>query len=186
MAQETYLLGIYDDDDNVVEACKQLRAAGVRIDDVFAPFPIHGLDFIVGLKESRLPTIAFIFGLIGLAAALSLQVFTMGIDWPINVGGKPFIPWTSFAPVSFELTVLFAALGMVGFYLYRAQLKPGVIRELADLRQTDDRFVIAIKTVGNTEATLNTVKEVYQKTGALEVREKNITADYELKDDYND
>ena len=185
MAQDTYLLGIYDDDDKVMDAVKKLRAQNIRVDDVFSPFPIHGLDHAMGLKESRLPTVAFLFGIVGLSCAIALQVFTMGIDWPINVGGKPFIPWPSFAPVSFELMVLFASLGMVGAYLYRCQLKPGVERELADIRQTDDRIVIAIKTNTNTDSTLEAVRSVYQATGALEVREKNLDPNYELKDDFN-
>ncbi|MCS7084859.1 MAG: DUF3341 domain-containing protein, partial [Bacteroidia bacterium] len=140
-----YLVGIYDDDEKILHAVETIRGRGIKITDVFTPFPIHGLEHALGYKDSRLPDAAFIFGALGTITALTLQIGTYTIDWQVNVGGKSSLPLPSFIPVTFELTVLFASLGMVATYLIANKIAPGVQPEVVDPRQTDDRFVIIVK-----------------------------------------
>lgn len=165
----TYTLGVYDDDEKVLHAVEQLQHEGLKVHDVFSPFPIHGIDPLLGLKRSRLPKAAFWFGALGLTLALTMQWWMMGVDWPMDISGKPSIPWPSFVPVTFELTVLLSALGMVGTYLVASKMGPGAQAVLADLRQTDDRFVILMRTA-NDDATRARQLEAYQRTGAVDVR----------------
>jgi len=182
--KSNFVLGIYDDDHTVLEAVKSLRAQGIKVYDVFSPFPIHGMDPALGLKESRLPTVAFICGAVGTVTALALQIGTMTIEWPIIIGDKPFLPIPSFIPVTFELTVLFAALGMVAAYLFRNQLKPGIQKDIAHIRQTDDRFILAVECDLKNDAQVDKVKEALVKSGALEFRMKELDTMYELRDDF--
>ena len=114
---KNYLIGVYDDDEVMLSAIPEIRAKGAKILEAFTPFPIHGIDPALGIKRSRLPQAAFMFGATGTTCALCLQVLTLGFDWPMNIGGKAYIPFPSFIPVLFELTVLCASLGMVGTFL---------------------------------------------------------------------
>ena len=104
---------LFNDDDDVLDAVKDLRANGFSVSEVYSPFPIHGLDEALGLKRTRLSTAAFFYGLIGLSFASWLTYYTMIADWPQNIGGKPnaywFINMPSFVPIMFELTVFVAA-----------------------------------------------------------------------------
>ncbi len=166
---KTFTIGVYDDDTTLLAAVERLRHDGHRIHEVYTPFPVHGLEHALGYQRSRLPKVAFWMGALGLASAVSMQVWMMGIDWQMDVGGKPHIPWPSFVPVSFELTVLFAALGMVGAYLISSKMGPGAKVTLADLRQTDDRFVVLMQTPAD-DASRQRQLSAYQNSGAVDVR----------------
>ena len=85
-----YILGVYDDEDEVLHAVSEVKAKGIKIEDVFTPFPIHGLDVAVGHERTRLPIAAFMFGALGMICALSLISYTMVFDWPMIIGGKDF------------------------------------------------------------------------------------------------
>jgi Protein of unknown function (DUF3341) len=169
-ASEVFLVGVYDDDETLVDGIKELRTKHVPIDNVYTPFPIHGIDPILGLRESRLPTVAFLAGCVGFLTAVSFQSFMYFIDWQINVGGKPRLPFPSFIPISFEFTVLIASLTMVGTYLVVNKLKPGRKGRVIDPRQTDDLFLITIPK--SSEASQNDeARAILKATGAIDVRE---------------
>jgi hypothetical protein len=171
MSNQKLLVGVYNDDHVLLEAVKELRNKDFKIDNVYTPFPVHGLEKALGYRESRLPTVAFIFGALGFVTALGIQLYMYSIDWQINVAGKPIVPLPSFIPITFELTVLFASLGMVGGYLARNKLFPGKTPEdLIDPRQTDDRFVVAIPK-GEDEDENAEIRQTYEATGAVDVRE---------------
>ena len=87
---ERFLLGFFEDEDDVMGATRALRASGFRIADIYAPYAVHGLDKAMGLKPSRLPWICFALGLAGAAFKVWFEIWTSATDWPINVGGKPF------------------------------------------------------------------------------------------------
>ncbi|MBC8109935.1 MAG: DUF3341 domain-containing protein [Verrucomicrobia bacterium] len=167
---EKYLVGIFDDDEVLMSAVKKIREAGIKIHEVFCPYPVHNLDVALGYKRSRLPKAAFMFGFLGTCTALAMMIFMMGIDWQMIVGGKDYLPFPNFVPVSFELTVLFAALGMVGTFLLSNDLYPGKNARMFDVRSTDDKFAMAIPFENNlsTEEVIRIVKE----SGAIEVNEK--------------
>jgi hypothetical protein len=105
--------GIWLDDHDCVVAATKVREAGFKNFDAITPFPVHGMEEAIGIKRSFIPYITFGMALVGLASGVALQQWTSAISWPINVGGKPFFSGPAFAPVMFELTILFAALSSV-------------------------------------------------------------------------
>jgi hypothetical protein len=94
----------------LVEAARRAHAEGYRRMDAFSPFPVEGLSEALGFERTRIPLVAFIGGLLGGLGGYFLQYYAAVIDYPVNVGGRPLHSWPSFIPVTFELTVLSAAL----------------------------------------------------------------------------
>jgi hypothetical protein len=138
--------------DGLLRAVRQARRELFRVYDVFAPFPVHGLDEAMGIRHTRLPKVTLIAGLTGLATALTLQFYTNVLDWPLNVGGKPDNSTLAFIPISFELTVLFAGLATVAAFLLRARLYPGKRPWLVDPGVTDDVFALVLRKPGDDES----------------------------------
>jgi len=170
---KNYLVGIFEDEDVIIDAVKSVRQKGIKIHEVFTPYPIHGLDTALGYKESRLPIAAFMFGLTGTTLALTMMFYMMGYDWPMIIGGKNFTSLPPFIPVTFELTVLLAALGMVGTFLVVSDLKPYKKPRLFDIRTTDNKLVMAIDLAKNTAFSKDQLASFLKETGAEEVNEKN-------------
>ncbi|MFD2938085.1 DUF3341 domain-containing protein [Spirosoma flavum] len=166
-----FLVGIYDDDDVVLKAVKDVKDAGVRIHEVFTPFPIHGLDIALGHPRSRLGIAAFLFGLSGTLTALALTFYTEGFDWPMIVGGKDSYSPIIYVPVIFEMTVLFCALGMVGTFLVSNGMGPTVKPLMYDLRTTDNKFAMAIDLSKNNIGE-GDIEQILKKSGAAEVNVK--------------
>ena len=170
-AGSKFLVGVFDDEDVLVDAVTAARSQGIRIHDCYTPFPVHGLGHALGYKRSKLPIAAFLFGTLGLSLALLMQFFMMRIDWPMIIGGKNFASIT-FIPVSFELTVLLSALGMVGVFMVVSDLRPYGKAKLFDLRATDDKHIMAIDLSKNSIA-LDEMKNILTSAGAVEVNEQH-------------
>ena len=83
---------MYDDDDTLKDAASALVAKGIRVKDVFSPFPVHGIDPIIGVKRTRLGIAAFMYAMTGTTLALLGMWYFMISDWPMNIGGKPSFP----------------------------------------------------------------------------------------------
>ena len=166
-----FLVGIFDDDDLVLKAVREVKSAGVRIHEVYTPFPIHGLDVALGHPRSRLGIVAFMFGLSGTLTALALTFYTEGFDWPMIVGGKDSYSPVVYVPVIFELTVLFCALGMVGTFLLSNGMGPTVKPLMFDLRTTDNKFAVAID-LGSNSMGENDIEQILKNSGAAEVNVK--------------
>jgi hypothetical protein len=169
-----FVLGVFDDEDVLLKAVRTVRGAGVKIDEVYSPFPVHGLDEELGYKRSRLPIAAFMFGALGTSLALTMQYWMLGVDWPMIIGGKDFTPLPDFIPVTFELTVLLAAFGMVGTFLVSSDLKPWKNPKMLDLRITDDKHVMAIDLGKNKSIDAKTINSVLRDSGAVEVNDKEV------------
>ena len=131
-------------------AVKEVRKSGYKIHDVYTPFPIHGLDKALGLRETSLHTAGFIYGITGTATALGFISWVFTKDWPLNIGGKPQFALPAWIPIIFELTVLFAAVGMVLTFCYLCQMAPFVKKHHFHLRATDDLFVMVIECTSKT------------------------------------
>jgi hypothetical protein len=172
MSQKT-LYGIFDCEQVLLASAKEIRANKIEIKEVYSPFPIHGLDKVLGLKETRMGITAFIYGCLGLSLGALMIYYIMIVDWPQNIGGKP--NWTfyhnmpAFIPVLFECTVLFAAHLMSITFLIRCELFPGGTSDSPDARTTDDKFLMEIVVDGDVTA----VKEILTQTGATEINEKD-------------
>lgn len=169
-----YVLGVFDDEDVLLKAVGKIRGAGVKIKEVYSPFPVHGLDEELGYKRSRLPIAAFMFGALGTTLALVMQIWMLGVDWPMIIGGKNYVALPDFVPVTFELTVLLAAFGMVGTFLVSSDLKPWKDPKMLDLRITDDKHVMAIDLGNNRTMEANAINTLLQESGAVEVNDKDV------------
>lgn len=89
MADLKTIHGIYDDEELLVEGAKKLRSSNVKVKDVFSPFPIHGIDDVIGLPRTRIAICAFIYGITGTSLAILMTWYMMVSDWPTDIGGKP-------------------------------------------------------------------------------------------------
>lgn len=173
-ATKRFALGIFDDEDVLLHAIDNIRGAGVKIYDVFSPYPVHGIDDALGIERSRLPIAAFFYGMCGLAFALWLQIYTLGFDWPMIIGGKPHIALPAFIPVSFELTVFFTCHGMVITFYTISKLYPRIKTPVLDARSTDDKFVMAIE-LDEHSSQLPKLTQLLRENGASEVNQKEMT-----------
>lgn len=108
------LLAEFDTPTQLVDAAHKVREAGYTKTDAFSPFPLHEIDEALGIKRSILPILVFFGAIAGLLSGLGLEIFVHYIDYPIIVGGRPFISLPSFIPPAYELTILFAAFTAVG------------------------------------------------------------------------
>lgn len=168
------LYGLYNDEEILLDAVRQANKDHLDIMDVFTPFPIHGLDPIMGLQESRLHQAGFVYGATGTCTAFLFMTWVFTRDWPIIFGGKPYWSVPAFIPITFELTVLFAAIGMVVTFYVICGLGPGVTNEVLDNRITDDKFCIAFDTTGVSAEKVNQLQAFFSKTGAEETNTKMI------------
>ena len=155
-------IGYFEDEHRLLAAVRAARAAGMEVQDAFVPYAVHGLDEAMGQPRSRLTWVCFIAGLTGGALALSFELWTSVVSWPLNVGGKPFASVPAFIPVMFELTVLSAALTSAFAFFARSRLFPG--KRAAPLpRVTDDRFALVLENDGPA------VRDLLQAAGAVEI-----------------
>ncbi len=166
MAIKKFAVAAYDDEDVLFPAVKKVRQSGYKLHDIYTPFAVHGLDEAMGLKATDLHIAGFIYGLCGTSTAVGFISWIFCSDWPINYGGKPHFALPAWIPITFELTVLFAAVGMVLTFCYLNQIMPGVKKHIFHPRQTDDTFVIALEL--NEHTTEQDAIAFLKSTGAKE------------------
>lgn len=171
-SNKNFVLGVFDDEDVLLHAVEKVRDKGVKIHEVYSPFPVHGLDEALGYKKSRLPIAAFMFGMTGTGLALLMQIWMLGYDWPMIIGGKNFASLPPFIPVTFELTVLLSALGMVATFLIVSDMKPYKWPQQFDLRSTDNKHIMAIDLSAN-RLSKDQLGAILKENGAQEVNDKN-------------
>jgi hypothetical protein len=172
-ADKHFIVGVFNDEDVLLDAVTKIRGNGVKIHEVFTPFPVHGLDERLGYKRSRLPIAAFIFGMTGTGLALLMQIWMLGFDWPMIIGGKNHASLPPFIPVTFELTVLLSALGMVATFMIVSDMKPYKWPRQFDVRSTDDKHVMAIDLSSNKGKGKDELSRILKDAGAEEVNEKS-------------
>ena len=161
---EKFIHAVYDDDDKLLDAIKNLKKNKIMIEEVFTPFPVHGLDHLLDLKPTRIAIAAFIYGCIGFTFGLLMIYYIMIVDWPQNIGGKPSFSLLenlpAFVPVMFELTVFFTGHLMVITFYLRSRLWPFKEAENPIPETTDDKFLIQIPVYGNE----STIKSIIKNT----------------------
>lgn len=161
---------IYNDDDILMNAVKAVRKEHYHIEEVYTPFPVHGLDKVMGLEDTRIAICSFLYGLVGLSVAITMMNFIMIEDWPQNIGGKPSFSYIenmpAFVPIMFEMTVFFAAHLMVITFYMRSKLWPFKKAENPDVRTTDDHFLMAVD-LGNHD--VDAMTQFLTGTGAIEI-----------------
>lgn len=137
----------FDDPSRALAAVRALRADGFEVDDVHTPYAVHGMDEALGLPETRLGLATLAGGLLGAGVAFGFQFWTHAVDWPLVIGGKSPLALPAQIPVSFELTILFAAFATVGTFLARRRLFPRIAvtpPSQPGPGVTDDRFVVLV------------------------------------------
>jgi len=164
--------GLFADEAGLLSAARECRDRGLFVVDALTPYPVHGIDEVIGIPRSRLPRVTLIAGAIGLGLALWFQYWTSATNWPLNVGGKPFDSLPAFMPVAFEMLILFAGLGTAAALLIRSGLRPhgnaphdGGPVGLA--RVTDDRFVLIVE---RKDASVREqhIEQLWQRHGAVD------------------
>ena len=164
--------GLYNDETELMDAIKHANAEHLEIMDVYTPFPVHGLDPLLGLEESRLHVAGFVYGALGTLTAFLAMTWIFTRDWPIIFGGKPYWSVPAFIPITFELTVLFASVGMVMSFYIICGMGPGIENVTLDDRITDDKFCIAFHTNDATTEHRDRLSTFFSNTGAAEVHTK--------------
>ena len=161
---------LYNDDDVLMDAVKQTRLAHHHIEEIYCPFPVHGLDKAMGLAPTRIAICSFLFGITGLAFGTWMMNYIMIQDWPQDIGGKPSFTYIqnmpAFVPIMFEETVFFAAHLMVITFYMRSKLWPFKQAENPDVRTTDDHFLMEVSVNNNEDELISFLNN----TGAVEVK----------------
>jgi len=161
---------IYDDEEPLLASAHELRSQGIRVKDVFSPFPIHGLDAAIDVPRTWIAITAFIYGLTGASLATLMMWYMMISDWPTDIGGKPSMAYymnvPAFIPITFESTVLCAGHGMVITYYSRCWMLPGVKAKNPDPRTTDDKFLMIVETKEENKSKIETL---LKNGGATEI-----------------
>ena len=162
---------LYTDDDVLMSAVKAVKAEKHYIEEIYTPFPVHGLDKAMGLEPTRIAIAAFLYGCVGLIVATAMMNFIMIEDWPQNIGGKPSFSYLenmpAFVPIMFEMTVFHAAHLMVITFYLRSRMWPLKEAENPDPRTTDDHFLIEI----STDKPVAALKKLLKDSGAVEINE---------------
>ena len=139
----------FEDPTTLVEAARRTYDEGYRTFDSFSPFPIHEIFDAMHLHDKRVPLLVLLGGLAGLATGLGLQVWVSAIAYPLNIGGRPYLSWPMFVPVTFELTILFAAFAAV-FGMFALNGFPMPYHPVFNVPEfagaSGDRFFLTIET----------------------------------------
>jgi hypothetical protein len=143
MAYKKGIAGIFTTEEKILDAAKKMRELGFVKFDAITPYPVHGMEEACGIKRSWIPYVTFFAGFLGLTGGLALTWWTSAVNWPINVGGKPFFSLPAFVPIIFECTILFAALFSVGA-MFKACGLPKVDPPVIDPDLTCHKFGIFV------------------------------------------
>lgn len=166
---KTQILGIFDDEDTLMQAVHNVKAKGIQINEIFMPYPVHEAIEAMG-KKSRFPIIAFLFGVVGAVSVLSFLYYTSVIDWPINYGGKPTNAFPSFIIITIVLTIFTVTIFSLFAFSARSGIYPGKKYTMPDLRSTDNKFVI-IFDKNNLSIDAAAFNLLLKESGASEIRE---------------
>ncbi len=164
-------LGVFDNEEDTLGAVHASRAKGLKIIDVFSPYAVHGLDKAMGLEPSKIPWVCFALGVMGAALKVWFEYWTTAVDWPLNVGGKPWNSLPAFVPVTFEVMVLCAGVSTVIALLIASRLWPGKSPVIPVPGVTDDRFALLLE---ETDATFDKeqVTRMFEDFNALYTEER--------------
>ena len=142
------LVAEFESADQLLEATRRTREEGFRRFDAYTPFPVHGLAEATGMRHTRLPMVVFVGGVIGALTGFSLQFWAQAVDYPLHFSGRPLAAWPAYIVISFELTILFAAIATVVGILAMSGL-PQPYHALFNVERfqlaSRDRFFLAIE-----------------------------------------
>ena len=166
-----YKIAIFDEEEKFLSSIRILLEQKVNIYDVFTPYPVHEVFHLLK-RKSKLPTVAYFFGLFGIIATLSFLYYTSVINWPIMYGGKPFNSFPSFIVVTIIITIFTVTIFSLAAFSARSKLFPGRNNTIFDYRATDNKFVIVITIDDSDNLLSERAGKVMQEQGAIEVFDK--------------
>ncbi len=168
MEKQAYIVGVYDDEEPLIEAARKFKDEGIKIEEVYTPYPIHEIFEIQNVK-SRISIAAYIYGWIGGLGILAFMQYAAVLSWPLNYGGKPENSFPSFILVTLVFTILFVTIMSLTTFIGRAQIFPGKTIDIIDPRSTDDKFVFVFPQEGTDR---QKVESLLKSTGAVEVYDR--------------
>jgi len=155
----------------LIDAAETVKNSGYSNFDTYAPFPIHGMEKAMGLKNSPLGWIVLVGGLAGMIGALALMIWVMGYEYPLNISGKPYINIPVYVPITFEMTVLFAAFAAT-FGMFALNKLPRFHNPLFNVERfkkaSDDGFFICIEASDDLFSE-NEVSKLFTDSGATHI-----------------
>lgn len=167
MSSKHGVIGIFADPHELIDAAAAARRAGCRDLDAFTPYPVHGIDKVLGIKKSWISVVTLLFGLLGCFGGLFFQIWVSAIAWPINVGGKPMLSIPAFIPITFESTVLLGGvMTFIGVLSFCGL--PRFKGAIVDLRVSADAFALWVPVKESQQ--IPHVEQMMKEHGAYETR----------------
>ncbi len=161
-----YILGVFNDEESLVDAFEKVKAKGIQPVEVFTPYPVH--EILEGMgKKTRITHAAFFYGIFAAVGILAFLYYAAVISWPLNYGGKPFNSFPSFIVVTIVATILSITLLTLFTFSARAKIFPGKVPEIIHERATDDKFVMVLDENSLGEDN-ETVRSIISEHGEIE------------------
>jgi hypothetical protein len=161
------VVGLFADPDVFLRAAAAARKKGWKNLDAVTPYPLHGTEHALGLKMSWVPYVTLTFGLLGAVGGYLLQAWTLAVDWPVNIGGKPYLAWQAYIPITFESGILIGGLATF-IAMWMACKLPQSNPVILDPRLTEDHFAIMVPVVDGEDE--SEISQFLRNEGAEEVR----------------
>ena len=163
------VLGIFDSAELLVRAIPQVKTKVQGHLEAYSPYPVEGIDKLLGLRKSPIAGMVLIMGVMGAVAAIAFELWASGLDYPLTTAGKPHLSWEAFIPIMFEVTVLFAAftagLGMLLLLNRLPMFRNPILRAQSMPLITRDKFALAVES-GGSDLNVESITKLFQQTGA--------------------
>jgi len=170
------LAALFDSPDDIIHAAKKVSDSGFTKYDVNTPYPVHGMDSAMKLSPSKLGYVALVFGLAGAISALLFMAWTITVDYPLVIGGKPFFAYPAYIPVTFEITVLSASIATVVtllFVIFKFPNNSHPIHDTEYMRSvSSDKYGVLIQ-VEDPLFDEEKIKAIYNECGAIKIMDIN-------------
>ena len=166
------VVGVFDSAQMLMRAIPQIRAKTTARLEAYTPYPIEGIDKLLGLRKSPIGGMVLVMGIIGAISALGFELWTSGVDYPQMTAGKPFFSWEALVPIMFEVTVLFATftsgLGMLLLLNRLPLFKHPMLHSRSLPLVTRDKFALAVESAG-AEIDVESISSEFRRVGAVSV-----------------
>jgi hypothetical protein len=162
------IIGVFEDEEKLLDAVHKVKDKGIKIEEVYTPYPVFEVMEIVG-KKSKIRIVAYFYGLFAALSILAFLYYSSVIDWPINYGGKPFNSFPSFIIITLVLTIFSITVLSLLTFSIEAKLFPGQKANVIDYRATDNLFVMVVQSDKDYN---NEVPAILKEAGAMEIKEQ--------------
>lgn len=166
------VVGIFDSAQLLIKAIPEIKAKAPARLEAYTPYPIEGIDKLLGLRKSPIGGMVLVMGIIGAIAGIGFELWTSGWDYPLMTAGKPYFSWEAFIPIMFEVTVLFATftagLGMLLLLNRLPLFRHPMLRSKSMPLITRNKYALAVE-AGGVELDVESVSRIFKESGAESV-----------------